>query len=56
MLRSRTLSSPGRAEQTLDEIQAIIAAVADRDPRPGGVRLPRARLGGGRDRARSSCQ
>jgi DNA-binding GntR family transcriptional regulator len=40
MLRSRTLASPGRAQQTLDEIQAIIAAVADRDP----------------DRAESACR
>jgi DNA-binding GntR family transcriptional regulator len=40
MLRSRTLSSPGRAQQTLDEIQAIVAAVTDRDP----------------DRAESACR
>ncbi|BCB90013.1 GntR family transcriptional regulator [Phytohabitans suffuscus] len=32
VLRGRTLASPGRAEETLKEIRAIVAAIADRDP------------------------
>jgi DNA-binding GntR family transcriptional regulator len=32
MLRARTLSNPGRAVQTLEEIRTIVAAITDRDP------------------------